>query len=528
MMKKLLASKRNISILVVIGLLVSSISLSIFIEKNSQKRVHHHRQEDIKNQPREFDMKDDYTISDSFSTHLPLVVIDTNGESPKSGVAWDKEKGYFAPLDIDPYVDGNITIIDNEGSVNNIKDKPTNKSDILIRQRGNTSTTFPKKQYLIKTINKDGSKNKQDILGMGEEWEWVLNISYIDKTLLRNYMDLNIAGEIMPYTPDVRYCEVVMKDNDEYTYEGVYLMMENVKQGEDRVNISQYDNKFTKSSYLLRRDRFEEDAVLLDNYSTKNKLLVGYLEVKYPKKDEITEKTIEYITNDINKFEECIYSDNIDEFYKYRDYIDVESFIDYFIINEFFANYDSGYHSTYIYKENGSKISMGPVWDFDMCLDNDIKLQNKLKIDSTAMHDAPWFRQLLKDADFTKKVIDRYYYLRKGILSEENLIKYIDDTVSFLGPSIERDILRWKYEGEYNAEIEKMKLVIREHGKWLDENIDSLYQFAEFGENEINKSVLEKAEVFILGNDKKTIATSILSVIFISIFILSIILVQRD
>ena len=111
MMKKVLASKRNISILVAIGLLVSSISLSIFIEKNSQTRVHAHMDENIKNQPREFDMKEDYTISDSFSTHLPLVVIDTNGESPKSGVAWDKEKGYFAPLNIDPYVDGNITII---------------------------------------------------------------------------------------------------------------------------------------------------------------------------------------------------------------------------------------------------------------------------------------------------------------------------------------------------------------------------------------------------------------------------------
>ena len=528
MMKKVLASKRNISILVAIGLLVSSISLSLYIEKNSQKRVHHHRQEDITDQPEEFGMKEDYSISDSFSTHLPLVVIDTNGESPKSGVAWDQEKGYYAPLDIDPYVDGNITIIDNEGSVNNIKDKPTNKSEILIRQRGNTSTAFPKKQYLIKTINKDGSKNKQDILGMGEEWEWVLNISYIDQSLLRNYMALNISGEIMPYTPDAKYCEVVIKDDDKYTYEGVYLMMENVKQGEDRVNISQYDDKFTKSSYLLRRDRFEEDAILLDNYSTKDELPVGYLEVKYPQKDKITEKTIEYITDDINKFEECIYSDDSDEFYKYRDYIDVESFIDYFIINEFFANYDAGYHSTYIYKENGSKISMGPVWDFDMCLDNDIKSQNTLKIDSTAMHDAPWFRQLLKDPNFTKQVIDRYNYLRKDILSEENLIKYIDETVSFLGPSIERDIQRWNYEGEYNTEIEKMKSVIKEHGKWLDENIDSLYQFSEFNENEINKSALEKVKDFILGSDKKTIATSILSVIFIGIFILSIILVQRD
>ena len=108
------------------------------------------------------------------------------------------------------------------------------------------------------------------------------------------------------------------------------------------------------------------------------------------------------------------------------------------------------------------------------------------------------------------------------------MLKYIDDTVSFIGPSIERDRLRWKYDGEYNTEIEKIKSVITEHGKWLDENIDTLYQFSEFSENEMSKSVLEKLEDFILGNDKKTMATSILSVVFISIFILSTILVQRD
>ena len=252
-----------------------------------------------------------------------------------------------------------MSIIDNKESENSIKDKPTQKSDILIRLRGNTSISFPKKQYLIKTIDKDGSKNKIDILGMGVDSEWVLNISYIDKTLLRNYMALNIAGEIMPYTPDVRYCEVVMKNGDKYTYEGVYLLMENVQQGKERVNISDYDNKFIKSSYLLRRDRFQEDGIILDNYGTKNKLSYGYLEVKYPRKKNITEETVDYITNDINKFEECIYSNDINKFYKYRDYIDIESFIDYFIINEFFANYDAGNHSTYIYKEMDPRL----VWD---------------------------------------------------------------------------------------------------------------------------------------------------------------------
>lgn len=527
-MRNLLKSKRIVSTVLVVGLLVFSALLGIYIERNSYERVHNHKIRLTENKPEEFDMKEDYSISDSFSSHLPLVVIDMNGEIPKSGVVLDGEKKYYKSLDTNPYINGTISIINNENGINNIKDNPVNKSKILIKQRGNTSRTFPKKQYSIKTINEDGSKNKENILGMGEEWEWILNISYIDPTFIRNYVALNIAGDIMPYTPDVRYCEVVIKNKDKYIYEGLYLMMESVKQGKDRVNISEYDSKFEKSSYLLRRDRFEDDAILLDTYSIENGYPVGYLEVKYPNNDEITERTKNYIKNDINEFEKAIYSDNIDEFYKYRDYIDIDSFIDYFIINEFFTNYDAGYHSTYIYKEVGGKISMGPVWDFDMSMDNDIRKENSLKIDSTAMHDKPWFRQLLKDAEFTEKIIKRYKELRKDILNEENLIKYIDDTNEFLGPSVKRDISRWKYDKQNDMEVEKIKSIIIEHGRWLDENMDSLYQFSKFNEENISKSSLEKTADLILGKDKKTILINSLSLVFIIIFILSIILVQRD
>lgn len=547
MKKEKLLSKRVISILIIVLLFLVTIFLGNFIKDNTKKRIHHHKEDIVENKPSYSMVNKDNTVSDNFSTHLPLVVIDTNGEKPKADSEWDKEKGYFAPIDQDPYVKGNISIIDNDNGTNNVNDIPATKSDMRIRLRGNTSLTFDKKQYFIKLINSDGSKNKQNILRMGKEHEWILNISFIDKSLLRNYMSLNIAGEIMENTPDTRYCEVIIKDNDAYAYQGVYLIMESVKQGEDRVNISKYDNKFKTSSYLLRRDRFDENGLIINNYAKENKLTTGYLDIKHPSKKEITDETIDYITKDINDFEKAIFSKDPKEFYKYKEYIDEESFIDYFIINEFFANYDAGYHSTYMYKEINEKIMMGPVWDFDMDIDNSKKMP--LKIDSTAMHDTPWFRQLLRDSEFTTKLINRYHELRKTVLSEENIIRYIDETIDYIGPAQKRDWNRWDYfytskylfdiyddKGNvidrntktYEDEIKKMKTVLIEHGSWLDENIDTLYQFSEFNEENISKSTFEKIGDFVLGKDNDISLSSILSIMFVVVFVVTIILVQRD
>ena len=65
-----------------------------------------------------------------------------------------------------------------------------------------------------------------------------------------------------------------------------------------------------------------------------------------------------------------LYSQDEALFKTYDRYIDVDSFVDYFLLNEFFGNYDAGNHSTYMYKESGGKLHIGPVWDFDQAMNN--------------------------------------------------------------------------------------------------------------------------------------------------------------
>jgi len=54
----------------------------------------------------------------------------------------------------------------------------------------------------------------------------------------------------------------------------------------------------------------------------------------------------------------------------YEDLIDLDNWIDYFIIQEFVKNVDVGWSSVFLYKEPNGKLKFGPLWDFDLAYGN--------------------------------------------------------------------------------------------------------------------------------------------------------------
>lgn len=473
-------------------------------------------------------------VDHTFTSNLPLVVIDTENQEPKRGVVWDSEKKYYVPTGEDPYAYGEIFVIDHFDGQNRADDDAEMYSQCKVKLRGNSSGNYDKKQYLVKLVDEDGKSEKQNILGMGSDSEWILNISFIDKSLLRNYLAYAAAGAVMPYTPDVRFCEVLWKDENGYRYEGVYLMMESVKVGKHRVDLPQYAENSPMTPTLLRRDRYNVNGLMLENDATKKGLTSGFLDVEYPDKEVITEKGIQNITRQIDRFEQALYADIWEEFVKYRDYIDMQSFVDYFILNEFFLNYDAGYNSTYMYMDYRGKLTMGPVWDFDQAIDNNATILANLQ--TTAFHSAPWFDRMLQDPVFTTAIMERYAELRKSILSDESIETFVYQTVEYLGDAVERDWARWGYyytEGNYlksdsydgkdrntdthQEEVDKILNVLSVHGAWLDEHLDSLYQF----------KMLPLDEAIAYSQTDKKDYRSALAVVFIAVFLVSVKLVLK-
>lgn len=473
-------------------------------------------------------------IDETFVSNLPLVVLETeNDKRPPAHIVWNsEEQQYFPNAEEEIYLNGTLSLYENSRGTNCLSDSPSLVSDIRLRRRGNSSVHYDKAQFLVKLLDEDGKSSRKNLLQMGADNEWVLNVSFIDKSLLRNYLAYTVAGEIMPYVPDCRFCEVIWKTEDGYQYEGVYLLMEKIKVGKNRVDLPAFAENSKNLPFLLRRDRWEPNRLLLNNYGRREELLEGVLRVEWPDATRLSDQSVQRITDQIDAFEQALFSDDYEEFIQYRDMIDVESFVDYLIINEFFINYDAGYHSTYIYSDYSGKLAMGPVWDFDGAIDN--YHRNSAKLDTAAFFKAPWFRQLLRDPEMTVQIMERYRELRKSILSDQAICEFIDGTVAGLGSAIERDWARWGYfyaDGKYltsevdcqserntkthHEETEKLKQVLSEHGAWMDDNLDTLYQCVD-PDSAFYRNVTENVDYH-----------SAFAVIFIAVFLISVKLVLK-
>ncbi|MGN1404835.1 MAG: CotH kinase family protein [Erysipelotrichaceae bacterium] len=441
--------------------------------------------------------KEECTHGDNaLCTHLPIVVIDTGGiEIP--GKAYHNSDGtdsFTVGPDGEDEIDGKISIYDSRDNNNHLSDEPAVESSILIHVRGNSSRFFDKLGYSVRLLTEDGEQNSVAVMGMGEHHEWVLHGPFLDKTLIRNYMWYNIAGQIMEYAPEVRFCEVYINGD----YKGLYVMCENITAGEDRLQlkVNKKDNTFT--GYLLRLDRGSDtefkNIETFGNYTYRNKMI---LNIVYPGNENLNDELRTSIIDDFSAFEKTIYSyDYNNDKYGYENLIDVQSFVDFFIINEFTCNYDAGNLSTYIYKDFDGKYKLA-VWDFNNSCDNYL---SKIETDGFSFQNCLWYNMLIKDEYFVEQIISRYEYLRNTILSEEYLYSFIDDTIAFLGDSVDRNFDIWGYmfdldqatltlepssrnSESFQEAIDQLKYFIHVRGVWLDENIGSLRQYCAGSKN---------------------------------------------
>ena len=396
---------------------------------------------------------------------------------------------------------GSITVIDTGGQ-NRVTDTPTFQSPLLLKRRGNSSMMYEKAQHLVKLTTQSGQENLLPLLGMAADSEWVLNGSMADKSMLRNYVGYRIGSQFTQFTPNARYCEVIYYENGQYFYEGVYLLLESISQGENRIAIPAYKQSEAFPSYIVRRDRYDDEGInLMTPQTPKGTKLGSFINLIYPSPKTATPETVAYIEEDLTRIENILYSEDPAVFATYPRYIDVDSFVDYFLFNEAFGSYDAGKHSTYMYKTPGGKLKIGPIWDFDNALDN-YRLE-PLAVEVTAFQTAPWFDVLMKDSTFLAKLEWRYAQLRRGPLSDENITKTIDETAAYLGPAIDREWYRWAHvytqentysmqpytdkdgdlmvrdTAEYRQEIYRLKVSLTKHGYFLPERLALLGDLAE-------------------------------------------------
>ncbi|NTU88649.1 MAG: hypothetical protein HGA54_01920 [Actinobacteria bacterium] len=292
-----------------------------------------------------------------------------------------------------------MTMINPDGSIvyDNILEE--------IKGRGNTTWLYEKKPYQIKL----GSKTDL-VPGSGSAKTWILLANYVDETLIRNQLIYNLSDSVgLDYSCSGQPVDVYIDGE----YRGAYYLCEKVQVGTTRVNIHdlEKDNETanpgidwdstTPTASLATDARFARfpAAQYVDFQNTPADYSGGYLlemdfamiatdeytyfvtargvpfVVKGPEQANANE--LAYISAFVQDLEDAIYSDdgyNAKDKH-YSEYIDIESFARYYLVQELSANYDGYYSSTFFYKDadaNGvtGKLYAGPIWDLDLSLGN--------------------------------------------------------------------------------------------------------------------------------------------------------------
>ena len=409
---------------------------------------------------------------------LPQFKIDTSNKT-----IVDEPK---IPASMDLYIDGEL-----------------NKSyNIGIEIRGSSSQFFEKKSYGVETWDSNNEDIDTDLGGFPEEEDWILYGPFSDKSLIRNVLIFQLSNAIGMYGSRTDFYELTINDK----FLGTYVLMEKIKRDKNRVNISKNLDDDISGGYIIKIDKPPDEGYTSANsFSSKfdtRGSYVGASDIKflytYPKSSEISNDQKNYIKNYINDFEEALLSSNFqDPELGYQKYIDIDSFVDFLILNEISKNIDAYRISTFMHKDKNQKLKMGPIWDFNLGFGNvnycDAELESgwSYKFNDVCGGDnwkVPfWWNRLFEDPAFVSKLKNRWSDLRTNVLSDQNLQDRIDEITNFLieHNAPRRNFDKWTIIGKYvwpnnyignnyGEEISYLKNWLEKRVKWMDEEINSL------------------------------------------------------
>lgn len=394
-----------------------------------------------------------YKVSVIVFTGLPVITINTEGGAPI--------------LNREDYVKATINVYGG-------KDHPEFNFDgaMRIKGRGNTTWTKPKKPYKMKF------DKATPFFGFPADKEWVLLANYLDKSLLRNATAFQLSTILgMPYT--TRYIPVEVYLNG--SFDGTYQFCEQVAVAPSKVSIG-------ADGWFLQVDNEERAVRDLDDFFHTPKI-DEYTIAKQPDGTIVKGSVLVFkspsapsdaqriaIKADVFNAEAALYGPKFnDPTEGYPAYFDIDKLIDWYLINELTKNNDAAFFSSvYMYKTPSSKITMGPIWDYDLSIGG---FPTDFAPEGWKIKNSVWIDRFFDDRLFIDKLKIRWQFL-KG--QENNIYAFIDDYAAKLKYAQEENHNRWK--STYNPaqapvyvdEVNKVKDFLKKRFAWLHTNIMNL------------------------------------------------------
>jgi hypothetical protein len=436
-----------------------------------------------------------------FSSNLPVVVMSTLGKgSPPETGSTTRKAAYMFFYEPDPGT--GRAVLSGEADLG---------TRAGLRKRGSSSGGWPKYAMSVETWN-DGDDEDRNIkpLGFSREADWILSSRYqFDRALMRNPLIYDLSRQIGRYAVRTRFVEVFNDVNGGSLdrgsdYFGVYAFMEKVEADENRVEVERlmpWDNSAPEVSggYVFKRDR--NDAGSPPTYSVSG--AGGSLIPHDPGGAEVTNEQKSFIQSYLNEMNTAIVNRsgggvNPQTGLHFSDYLDVGSFIDHHWLNVLAMNVDWGRLSAYYHKHRLGVVHAGPIWDFDRTMGSeDSRDDNPRQWDgsgdsSRTWMDSryPWFGNLIGPSansgsayypEVRQLHTDRWFELRRGAFSTENINRTIDGMADELRESQQRNFARWPERSPnggnfqqagtsgWEAEVSHLKGWLQARAEWIDD-----------------------------------------------------------
>ncbi len=401
-----------------------------------------------------------------FSSTLPVLVMDTLGLDRATST-----RSSFVHLSFFEPVNGKTSL----------KNPPNLTTRAGFHVRGSSSIGMPQPGFAVQFLDEFDREERLSALGLPANSDWVLYApNHFDPVLIHNPFVHQLSREMGHYSPRTRFLEVYMVQHPgpvtARDYHGLYVLEEKIKIGRHRVAIDRLGPEDLQppavtGGYLMKFDRVGPGE---SGFWAGGAAMV-YVEPREPV-IELPQRAPQrqYIKEYFDEFDRVLHGPKWkDPVRGYRAYIDVDSWIDFHVLEVLSGNVDALTFSTYFYKPRGGKITYGPHWDFDRALGSiDHRDSYPRRWDTGRFFDAPWWTRLFSDPDFWQLWVDRWQALRRTIFSESNLFGLIDRLADEVRPAQPREVKRWGLEprgGPYQSEIDWMKM-------WLSQRLDFIDQ----------------------------------------------------
>lgn len=337
---------------------------------------------------------------------------------------------------------------------------------VQIKGRGNSSWQQPKKGYRLKF------NEKVSLLGEHKDKSWVLITNYSDKSMVRNRTACFMSSiSMLDYTPKSHFVELVLNG----TYNGTYELCEKIKISNHRVAVG--DDGFLLEIDIRAPE--ESSACFFRTNYLENCVNIKEPEVHY------NDDNFNYIQGFFFQAEAALFGSNFKDLsIGWQKYLDINSFVDWYLINEISKNLDALFWSScYMNLKRGGKLKMGPVWDFDVAFGN-INQDNQTCFLPSGFYikNVRWYSRLFQDPAFVSKVKERFSFFYNH---KDEIFAYINSDAQYLKYAVSENENRWgtlytytwsNYDiwGSYQNEVQSLKEWLNTRMDWLKTQFDKM------------------------------------------------------